>query len=39
VLAGVAGYAASVRLLEPDTFGFAREHLRRAFGRGAQVTA
>ena len=39
VLAGVAGYAASVRLLEPDTFGFAREQLRRAFGRGAQVAA
>jgi lipopolysaccharide exporter len=37
--AGAAGYAAAVRILEPDMFTFARHQLRRAFGRGAQVPA
>jgi PST family polysaccharide transporter len=37
--AGVAAYAASIRLLEPGTFAFAREHVSRAFGREAQVPA
>jgi lipopolysaccharide exporter len=37
--AGAGGYAAAIRVLEPGTFAFAREQLRRAFGRGAQVPA
>ena len=39
VAAGAAGYAAAVWALEPDTFSFARQQVRRAFGRGAQVPA
>jgi lipopolysaccharide exporter len=37
--AGAAGYAAVIRILQPDTFTFARQQLRRAFGRGTQVPA
>jgi lipopolysaccharide exporter len=37
--AGVAAYVGAIAVLDRGTFAFAHEQLRRAFGRGAQVSA